>query len=81
MAQDGGMMKEKGEKGRRKGKGHHGFKVVCPLGHAPLGCMLFWEGVMVLWEAVRETKSLRPFAGSRNFYYASRLRRDKFSKP
>jgi hypothetical protein len=36
---------------------------------------------LVLWEMVRETKSSEPHCRKQDFYYASRLRGDKFSKP
>jgi hypothetical protein len=40
--------------------------------------LLFFE---LLWVMARETKSLRPFCRKQEFYYASRLRGGKTSKP
>jgi hypothetical protein len=37
--------------------------------------------VLLLWAMARETKSLRPLCSKQEFYYASRLRGDNFSKP
>jgi hypothetical protein len=39
-----------------------------------------WEPLPMLWETGKQ-KSLRPLCRKQGFYYASRLRRGKFSKP
>jgi hypothetical protein len=41
-------------------------------------CTLRTKGL--LWEMMRETKSPRPLCRKQEFYYASRLKGDKFSE-